>query len=41
MALACVGAWGIMAIGGVTVVAGVVTGLFASAEYQEAFTGNN
>ena len=41
MALACVGAWGTMAIGGVTVVAGVGTGLFASAEYQEAFTGNN
>ena len=41
MALACVGAWGTMAIGGVTAVAGVGTGLFASAEYQEAFTGNN
>ena len=41
MALACVGAWGTMVIGGVTAVAGVGTGLFASAEYQEAFTGNN
>ena len=41
MALACVGAWGTMAIGGVTAVAGVGTGLFASAEYQEAFTGDN
>ena len=28
-------------IGGVTTVAGVGTGMFASAEYQEAFTGNN
>ena len=28
-------------VGGVTTVAGVGTGLFASAEYQEAFTGNN
>jgi hypothetical protein len=41
MAIASFGAWGIMAIGGVTAVAGVGTGLFASAEYQEAFTGNN
>lgn len=41
MALACVGAWGTMTIGGVTAVAGVETGLFTSAEYQEAFTGNN
>ena len=28
-------------VGGVTVLAGLGTGLFASAEYQEAFTGNN
>ena len=28
-------------IGGVTAVAGVGTGMFATAEYQEAFTGNN
>ena len=28
-------------IGGGTVLAGIGTGLFASAEYQEAFTGNN
>lgn len=28
-------------IGGVTTIAGVGTGLFASAEYQEAFTGRN
>ncbi|MBO4988688.1 MAG: RHS repeat-associated core domain-containing protein, partial [Clostridia bacterium] len=28
-------------IGGVTTIAGVGTGLFASAEYQEAITGNN
>ncbi len=28
-------------IGGVTTVAGVGTGMFATAEYQEAFTGNN
>ena len=28
-------------IGGVTTLAGIGTGLFASAEYQEAFTGNN
>ena len=41
MALACFGAWGTMAIGGVTALAGIGTGLFASAEYQEAFTGNN
>ena len=41
MAIASFGAWGTMAIGGVTSVAGVGTGLFASAEYQEAFTGNN
>ena len=41
MTLACVGAWGTMTIGGVTAVAGVGTGLFTSAEYQEAFTGNN
>ena len=41
MALACVGAWDTMAIGGITAFAGVGTGLFASAEYQEAFTGNN
>ena len=41
MALACVGAWGTMVIGGITAVAGVGTGLFASAEYQEAFKGTN
>ena len=41
MALACFGAWGTMAIGGITALAGIGTGLFASAEYQEAFTGNN
>ena len=28
-------------IGGVTTVAGIGTGVFATAEYQEAFTGNN
>ena len=28
-------------IGGITAVAGLGSGLFASAEYQEAFTGNN
>ena len=28
-------------VGGVTVAAGIGSGLFASAEYQEAFTGNN
>ena len=28
-------------VGGATAVAGIGTGLFASAEYQEAFTGNN
>ena len=28
-------------VGGVTVLAGVGSGLFASAEYQQAFTGNN
>jgi putative uncharacterized protein (fragment) len=28
-------------VGGITVTAGVGTGLFASAEYQQAFTGNN
>ena len=28
-------------VGGVTTIAGVGSGLFASAEYQEAFTGNN
>ena len=28
-------------VGGVTTTVGVGTGLFASAEYQEAFTGNN
>ena len=28
-------------VGGVTTVAGIGSGLFASAEYQEAFTGNN
>lgn len=41
MALYCAGAVGTMAIGGITAVAGLGTGLFASAEYQEAFTGNN
>ena len=41
MALACLGAWGTMALGGVTCLAGVGSGLFASAEYQEAFTGDN
>ena len=41
MAIACVGAWGTMAIGGVTSVAGIGTGVFATAEYQEVFTGNN
>lgn len=30
-----------LTIGGITAVAGLGTGLFASAEYQEAFTGNN
>ena len=40
-ALACVGAIGTMITGGVTLAAGIGTGLFASAEYQEAFTGNN
>jgi hypothetical protein len=39
MAIASFGAWGTMAIGVVTAVAGVGTGLFAYAEYQEAFTG--
>mgnify|MGYP002519757729 CR=1 FL=1 len=28
-------------VGGVTTLAGIGSGLFASAEYQEAFTGNN
>ena len=28
-------------VGGITVFAGVVSGLFASAEYQQTFTGNN
>ena len=41
MAIFSFGAWGTMSIGGVTAVAGVGTGLFASAEYQEAFTGKN
>ena len=41
MALYCAGAVGTMLIGGVTVFAGIGTGVFASAEYQEAFTGNN
>lgn len=41
MALYCAGAVGTMVIGGVTVFAGVGTALFATAEYQEAFTGNN
>ena len=41
MALYCAGAVETMAIGGITAVAGLGTGLFASAEYQEAFTGNN
>ena len=41
MAVACFGAWVTMAIGAATIVTGVGTGLFASAEYQEAFTGNN
>ena len=41
MALYCAGAVGTMAIGGITAVAGLGTGLFASAEYQETFTGNN
>ncbi len=41
MALGCFGAWGTMAIGAGTIVTGIGTGLFASAEYQEAFTGNN
>ena len=41
MAMYCAGAAGTKAIGVVTAVAGVGTGLFASAEYQEAFTGNN
>ena len=41
MGLACFGAWGTMTVGGVTTGAGLFTGLFASAEYQEAFTGGN
>ena len=41
MALYCAGAVGTMAIGGITAVAGLGTGLFASAEYQEAFTGKS
>ena len=41
MALYCAGAVGTNVIGGITAVAGLGTGLFASAEYQEAFTGNN
>ena len=35
------GATCLSVIGGVTAFAGLGTGLFASAEYQEAFTGNN
>ena len=41
MALACLGATGTMVMGGVTATAGVGASLFASAEYQEAFTSNN
>ena len=41
MALACVGATTTMVLGGITAIAGIGTGLFASAEYQEAFTNNN
>ena len=41
MALYCAGAAGTMVMGGITTAAGVATGLFASSEYQEAFTGNN
>ena len=41
MALACFGSWGTMAIGAGTMAAGLGTGLFASAEYQEAISGNN
>ena len=41
MALACVGATATMVIGGITAAAGIGTSLFASAEYQEAFTSNN
>ena len=41
MAVACFGAWGTMVVGAGTIVACAGTALFASAEYQEAFTGNN
>ena len=41
MAVACLGAWGTMAIGAGTIATGLGTGLFASAEYQEYYTGNN
>ena len=41
MGLACFGAWETMTVGGVTTGAGLFAGLFASAEYQEAFTGGN
>jgi hypothetical protein len=34
--LACFGAWGTMTIGGGTMLAGIGTGLFAYAEYQES-----
>ena len=41
MAVACFGAWGTMAVGAGTIVAGAGTALFASAEYQQSFSGNN
>ena len=41
MALYCAGAAGTIAMGKISIVTGILTGLFISTEYQEVFSGNN